>query len=77
MSAFKTATTHSQLSGALAAFEGDLSLFSAAKDSNGLADRQYIFKLGYYNNSNIAGREADLAALGAIAEQRDGHLFER
>jgi len=67
------ATTRRQLNGTLAAFEGELSLFPAAEDSNGLADRQYILKLGYYNNSDIDGRNTDLTALDAMAEQREGH----
>ena len=61
------------LDGTVAVFEGDLSVFSAASDTAGLGERQYILKLGYYNNNDINQRDADLATLGSIAEQRDGH----
>jgi len=66
------AAARRKLGGALAVFEGSLFQFPAAEDSNGLADRQYILKLGYYNNSDIDRRNTDLAALGVMAEQRDG-----
>jgi len=65
--------TRVQLTGAVAVFEGDLSLFPAASDTSGMAERQYILKLGYYNNNDISQRDEDLVALGAIAKQRDGH----
>ncbi|NIZ60666.1 hypothetical protein DL239_06710 [Sedimentitalea sp. CY04] len=61
------------LDGTVAVFEGDLSVFPAASDTTGLGERQYILKLGYYNNSDINQRDADLATLGSIADQRDGH----
>jgi len=62
-----------QLSGALAVFEGGLFLFPDAENPDGLKNRQYILKLGYYNNSDINGRDADLSALGAEGEKRNGH----
>ena len=62
-----------QLTETVAVFEGDLSLFPAASDTSGMTDRQYILKLGYYNNNDINQRDDDLVALGAIADQRDGH----
>lgn len=37
-----------------------------------VTSRQYILKLGFYNNMNIEAREADLKALGKKASQREG-----
>ncbi|KAE9630831.1 hypothetical protein [Parasedimentitalea maritima] len=69
----ENADSRAQLRGTVAVFEGDLSLFPAASDSAGIEERQYILKLGYYNNIDITQRDADLTTLGSIAEQRDGH----
>ena len=63
------------LNNTLAVFEGDLSLFRASSDENGLNERQYIVKLGYYKNDDIDVRLADLGALNVVAKDREGHCM--
>jgi len=56
----------------IAAFEGALADFQLGNDTSGISQRQYILKLGYYNNADVDGREADLAALDTLASAREG-----
>lgn len=58
---------------AIAVFEGGLTDFQLVNNISGISQRQYILKLGYYNNADVDGREADLAALDALASAREGH----
>lgn len=57
----------------IAVFEGALTEFETADDAAGISQRQYILKLGYYNNVDSDGREADLAALDVKASKLEGH----
>lgn len=58
---------------AIAVFEGALTEFQTADDTTDVSQRQYILKLGYYNNADTDGREADLSALDVKASSLDGH----
>lgn len=58
---------------ATAVFEGALTEFQTADGTTDVSQRQYILKLGYYNNADTDGREADLTALDVKASNRDGH----
>jgi hypothetical protein len=58
---------------AIAVFEGALTEFQTADDTTDVSQRQYILKLGYYNNADTDGREADLTALDVKASSLDGH----
>ncbi|MBL4759184.1 MAG: hypothetical protein JKY32_16640 [Rhizobiales bacterium] len=57
----------------IALFEGALTDFEVPATTPDVAERQYILKLGYYNNIDIDARNAGLTALGAKASQREGH----
>jgi len=56
----------------IALFEGELTNFEEPASAQDAADRQYILKLGYYNNTDIDARNAGLMALDAKASGRDG-----
>ena len=56
----------------IAVFEGTLTEFQTKGDTPDVSQRQYILKLGYYNNANTDGREADLAALDDKVSSLDG-----
>lgn len=56
----------------IALFEGALMDFSELASSQVASTRQYVLKLGYYNNADIDGRDADLIALDKKASERDG-----
>jgi hypothetical protein len=58
---------------AIAVFEGDLTDFQAPGDEDEVRERQYILKLGYYNNRDTDGREVALSTLDEKASQLDGH----
>ncbi len=56
----------------IAFFEGVLTDFEQLATIRAAVERQYILKLGYYNNADIDARNAGLAALDAKASGRDG-----
>lgn len=56
----------------IALFEGALSDLEGLAPAQEAYARQYVLKLGYYNNADIDARDADLAALDAKASERDG-----
>lgn len=56
----------------IALFEGDLTNFKEPASAQNASTRQYILKLGYYNNTDVDGRNAGLMALDKMASQRDG-----
>jgi len=56
----------------IALFEGALAEFETPDDRSAVPERQYVLKLGYYNNLDVSGREADLQALDRKVVDRDG-----
>lgn len=58
---------------AIAVFEGALINFPIDDHNSDVAKRQYVLKLGYYNNADVDARAQDLAALNMKAERLDGH----
>lgn len=56
----------------IALFEGELTNFEDPANAQGASDRQYILKLGYYNNVDIDARNAGLMALNKKAAGREG-----
>ncbi|WP_298259845.1 hypothetical protein [uncultured Litoreibacter sp.] len=58
---------------AIAIFEGALTNFPIDDQNGEVAKRQYVLKLGYYNNADVDAREQDLAALNMLAQPLDGH----
>ncbi|MBV1868998.1 MAG: hypothetical protein KUG69_14005 [Marinosulfonomonas sp.] len=52
----------------IAVLEGDLTDFPMAKRDSAVSGRQYILKIGYYNNRDVDARDQDLAALSQQAE---------
>ena len=56
----------------IALFEGALTDFEVLASAQDASERQYILKLGYYNNANIDARNAGLLALDTKAAQRAG-----
>jgi hypothetical protein len=52
----------------LAILEGDLFDFPIQGAESVISDRQYVFKISYYNNDDIDTRDTDLSALTAKAE---------
>jgi hypothetical protein len=58
---------------AIAVFEGALTTFPSEGPEVDVTQRQYILKLGYYNNTDTDAREADLATLDEKASALDGH----
>jgi hypothetical protein len=57
----------------IAALEGPLTRFDIVSDRTRPAERQYILKLGYYNNSDIDRREDDLQALNQKVTPLEDH----
>lgn len=53
-------------------FEGALTDFEELGNAQEASGRQYVLKLGYYNNADIDARNAALMALDAKASERDG-----
>ena len=56
----------------IAFFEGALTNFETPASPQAVSERQYILKLGYYNNVDVEARNANLMALDAKAAQREG-----
>ncbi|MBV1903851.1 MAG: hypothetical protein KUG58_09470 [Marinosulfonomonas sp.] len=52
----------------LAVLEGELTDFPGAKRDSALSQRQYILKIGYYNNRDVDARDQQLGALTKQAE---------
>lgn len=57
----------------IAVLEGHLTTFDTAKNQPALSKRQYILKLGYYNNTDVDLRENDLLALNRKVAPLEGH----
>lgn len=58
--------------GTIALFEGAMTDFEELANARDASGRQYILKLGYYNNADIDARNANLMALDAKASDREG-----
>jgi hypothetical protein len=56
----------------VALFEGALAEFDVPDDQPAISERQYVLKLGYYNNLDLTGRASDLQALDRKVSDRDG-----
>lgn len=56
----------------IALFEGALTGFEELANAQDASERQYVLKLGYYNNEDIGARNAGLMALDAKASDREG-----
>jgi hypothetical protein len=54
----------------IAMLEGDLMNFPIEGAQGAVADRQYVFKISYYNNEDPDGRDAELANLTIEAEAK-------
>ncbi|MGH1415120.1 MAG: hypothetical protein ACRBB0_16645 [Pelagimonas sp.] len=52
----------------LAVLEGDLIDFPVQAAKGPISDRQYVFKISYYNNQDVNARDAELARIDAKAE---------
>lgn len=57
----------------IAVLEGPLTKFDNANSQSQPAERQYILKLGYYNNIDVARRADDLLALNKKVVSLEGH----
>ncbi len=57
---------------AIAIFEGALINFPIDAVDGDVAQRQYVLKVGYYNNADVDAREQDLTALNMMAQSLDG-----
>ncbi len=67
-----TISTLSDDGSSIALFEGALTNFETLANAGDASKRQYVLKLGYYNNRDVKGRNDALVALDALAGERDG-----
>lgn len=71
---FKSLTQGVETVGAV---EGDLMNFPDGMGESDVHERQYIFKLSYYNNVDVDARDTDLAMLGdAVGRVPDAYVNE-
>jgi hypothetical protein len=56
----------------IALFEGSLINFEEPASVSEASDRQYVLKLGYYNNNDLNARNKELVELGEMSSERYG-----